>query len=301
MELTIVIPTHNRSALLRATLEGLSNQLDANRILEVLVVSDGSTDDTPQVVDEFSEKLPVRLIANPKTSVSIARNTGLRAARGRTLLFLDDDVVPSERLILEHTEFHRHRPETEAVLLGYVTWLAERSITPFMRWYGEYGALFGFSLLQDGAQADRRYLYTCNISFKTEFLLQNHGLNEDLTVYEDHELGYRLAKHGMEMYFNRGALGYHNQSFTFQQACDRLKRYSKGFDAFLSTEAGQEMTKNQVKWKKRLAMLAARPRLPLFKPLRLAVDSKFPLPHAFYRLMYWYFATLPSSESLKSP
>jgi glycosyltransferase involved in cell wall biosynthesis len=296
MELSIVIPTYNRSDLLRITLVGLCEQVASDRIHEVLVVSDGSVDSTPRVVEEFSPRLPIRLISQPKSGVSSARNRGLREAQGRAVLFLDDDVIPSSRLVLEHTDFHRQFPELESVLLGYVTWLPTLRITPFMRWYGEYGALFGYSLLQDGAQVDRRYLYTCNVSFKTEFLLQNDGLNETLTVYEDHELGFRLAKQGMRMFFRRGALGYHNQSFTFQQACDRLKRYSEGFSPFLATEAGQEMTKNQVKWKMLLTHLAKRSRIRLTKPLRLAIDSSYPLPHTFYRAMYWYYATLPSGQ-----
>jgi glycosyltransferase involved in cell wall biosynthesis len=299
MDLSIIIPTYNRSDLLRATLEGLCEQVAADRIREVLVVSDGSIDSTPQVVAGFSGQLPIRLIYQPKSGVSTARNRGLREAQGRMVLFLDDDVIPSPALVLEHTGFHRRFPEPESVLLGYVTWLPRLRITPFMRWYGEYGALFGYSLLQDGGQVDRRYLYTCNVSFKTEFLLRNDGFNENLTVYEDHELGFRLAKQGMRMYFRRSALGYHNQSFTFQQACERLQRYSEGFGAFLSTEAGREMTKNQVRWKTLLARAAKHGRMRPAKPLRLAIDSNCPLPHAFYRAMYWYYATLPSGQ-LKS-
>jgi glycosyltransferase involved in cell wall biosynthesis len=296
MDLSIIIPTYNRSGLLRATLQGLCEQNAAHRIREVLVVSDGSIDSTPEIVEGFSGRLPIRLICQPKKGVSTARNRGLREARGRMVLFLDDDVIPSSRLVLEHTDFHRQFPEPESVLLGYVTWLPTLRITPFMRWYGEYGALFGYSLLHDGVQVDRRYLYTCNISFKTEFLTRSDGFNENLSVFEDHELGFRLAKQGMRMHFRRSALGYHNQSFTFQQACDRLQRYSEGFGAFLSTDAGQEMIKNQVRWKVLLARVARHGHIRLAKPLRLAIDSDCPLPHTFYRAMYWYYATLPSGQ-----
>jgi glycosyltransferase involved in cell wall biosynthesis len=296
VELSIIIPTYNRCKLLRRTLQGLCEQVCADRILEVIVVSDGSTDDTSEAVGEFSGRLPVRRISQPKSGVSTARNRGLREARGKVVLFLDDDVIPSSKLVLEHTDFHRQSSGLESVLLGYVTWLPELRITPFMRWYGEYGALFGYALLQDGSQVDRRFLYTCNISFKTDFLRANGGFNENLTVHEDHELGFRLAKQGMRMFFRRNALGYHNQSFTFQQACDRVQRYSKGFGAFLSTEAGREMTRSEAAWKSRLKRLA---RLCMVRPvnsLQHLIDSDYQLPHAFYRAVYWYFATLPNSQ-----
>jgi glycosyltransferase involved in cell wall biosynthesis len=296
MELSIVIPTYNRSKLLRRTLQGLCEQVGADRILEVLVVSDGSTDATADAVDEFSGRLPVRRISQPKSGVSTARNRGLRETRGRVVLLLDDDVVPSSKLVLEHTDFHRQSPGLESVLLGYVTWLPELRITPFMRWYGEYGALFGYALLEDGSQVDRRYLYTCNISFKTDFLRANGGFNENLTVYEDHELGFRLAKQGMKMFFRRSALGYHNQSFTFQQACDRVQRYSTGFGAFLSTDAGKEMTRSESPWKSQLKRVAKYCLVRPVNSLQLLIDSNCPLPHSFYRAVYWYFATLPTSQ-----
>jgi glycosyltransferase involved in cell wall biosynthesis len=299
MELSIVIPTYNRSNLLRRTLQGLCEQAGADRIREVLVVSDGSTDATADAVDEFSGRLPVRFIFQPKSGVSTARNRGLRETRGRIVLLLDDDVIPSSKLVLEHTDFHRQSPGLESVLLGYVTWLPELRITPFMRWYGEYGALFGYALLEDGSQVDRRYLYTCNISFKTDFLRANGGFNETLTVHEDHELGFRLAKQGMKMFFRRSALGYHNQSFTFQQACDRVQRYSKGFGAFLSTEAGREMTRSEATWKSQLKRVAKYCLVRPVNSLQHLIDSNYPLPHAFYRVVYWYFATLPTSQ-LKS-
>lgn len=301
MELSIVIPTYNRCKLLRRTLQGLCGQEGADRILEVLVVSDGSTDATADAVDEFSGRLPVRRIAQPKSGVSTARNRGLREARARVVLFLDDDVIPSSKLVLEHTDFHRQSPALESVLLGYVTWLPELRITPFMRWYGEYGALFGYALLEDGCQVDRRYLYTCNISFKTDFLRANAGFNENLTVHEDHELGFRLAKQGMKMFFRRNALGYHNQSFTFQQACDRVQRYSKGFGAFLSTEAGREMTMNEALWKTQFKRVAKYCLVRPVNSLQLLIDSNCPLPHSFYRVAYWYFATLPATHVKSSP
>jgi hypothetical protein len=181
------------------------------------------------------------------------------------------------------------------VLLGYVTWLPELRISPFMQWYGEYGALFGYGLLQDGQRVDRRFLYSCNISFKTVFLRENGGFNERLSVYEDHELGYRLSQHGMRMSFRRSALGYHNQRFTFQQACDRMQRYSGGMDAFLATDAGRAMSDSMAGWKRPLKRWVNNRKSRAPALLQRLVDSSQRLPHAFYRLMYWYYATLPAS------
>jgi hypothetical protein len=204
---------------------------------------------------------------------------------------LDDDVVPSHQLVGEHLRFHREQTALESVLLGYVTWLPEVKSTPFMRWYGEFGGLFGFSLLKDDQAGDPRYLYTCNLSFKTDFLRANGGFNESLSVLEDNELGHRLAQRGMKMHFRRTALGYHNQSFTFDQACRRLERYSNGLEAFCLTEAGQALIKRRARLTFRLADAGVKMAVPLLSPFRPLLDSKVKLPNAIYRLFYWYYGS----------
>jgi glycosyltransferase involved in cell wall biosynthesis len=291
MDITVIIPTCCRSELLRRTLQGFCELTEDGFLWEVIVVSDGSDDLTRQTAMEFEDHLPVRYLQQPKRGVSSARNLGLREARSQVVLFVDDDVVPSPQLIGEHLRFHRKQAELESVLLGYVTWLPEVESSPFMRWYGEFGGLFGFSLLKDDQLGDPRYLYTCNLSFKTEFLGASGGFNESLSVLEDHELGYRLAQCGMKMYFRRNALGYHNQSFTFEEACRRLERYSKGLDAFCLTEAGQALIKRRARLPYRLAATAAKMVVPLLSPFRPLLDSNIKLPNAIYRLFYWYYGT----------
>lgn len=291
MNLSVIIPTYNRSGLLRKTLEGLTRQTALASIQEVIVINDGSTDATSEAARQFSTLIPVRLLEQSRSGVSRARNYGIREAKSDVVLFLDDDVIPGPHLVSEHAAFHNEMKNLEAVLMGYVTWHPEIRVTPFMRWYGEYGALFGFGRLNENREVDPCYLYTCNISFKTEFLRANDGFNDDLIVLEDHELAYRLAQKGMRFFFRRAATGYHHQSFTFEQACERLRRYSAGLQAFLSTGAGQTMAQKRAKVSFRtmeaLAKLVAKAAFPL-KPL---VDSDFPLPHALYRLFYWYYGT----------
>ena len=291
MDLTIIIPTCNRSELLKRTLQGFCEQAADELQWQLIIVSDGSTDSTHRTVMDFEARLPVRFLQQPKRGVSCARNLGLSETHSPIVLFLDDDVIPSPQLIHEHARFHRERTELEAVLLGYVTWLPEVASTPFMRWYGEFGGLFGFSLLKDDRQGDPRYLYTCNLSFKTEFLRANGGFNESLSVLEDHELGYRLTRRGMKMYFRRAALGYHNQTFTFDQACQRLERYSNGLTAFCMTDAGQAMLRRRAKLPFRLAEAFVEMVVPLLSPFRPLLDSSSKLPNVIYRLFYWYYGS----------
>lgn len=97
VDVTIVVCTHNNAGLLRDCLASiLADRSAATR--ELLVVDNGSTDDTVAAVAEFvgvRADVPVRYVVEPKLGHSHARNCGVAHARGRLLLFTDDDVLVS--------------------------------------------------------------------------------------------------------------------------------------------------------------------------------------------------------------
>ena len=95
MLVSIVIATRNRNVLLGRTLEALARQRWPREHLEVIVADNGSTDDTPAVVDAARARgLPVRYLCVNQPGKSHAVNAALRTARGDVIAFTDDDVVP---------------------------------------------------------------------------------------------------------------------------------------------------------------------------------------------------------------
>ena len=99
-EVSVVIPTHDRSGLLQLALLSVLDQRDVD--LEVIVVDDGSSDDTPQVVGRIDDSR-VRLVRHDAPlGVSAARNRGIAEARGRWVAFLDDDDIwAPDKLLLQ--------------------------------------------------------------------------------------------------------------------------------------------------------------------------------------------------------
>lgn len=91
---TVLICTRNRAESLRLTLDSLAAvAVPAGWAVELIVVDNGSTDHTNEVVAGFSMKgVPVRRVFEPRTGLSVARNTGVAEAKGDVLLFSDDDV-----------------------------------------------------------------------------------------------------------------------------------------------------------------------------------------------------------------
>jgi glycosyltransferase involved in cell wall biosynthesis len=249
---------------------------------------------TKSAAMSYADRLPLRYIEQEKQGVASARNRGIAAASAELIVLLDDDVIPGPHFVLEHASFHSERTNEEAALLGYVTWHEDMESRPFMHWYGEYGGLFGYSMLRDNQKVDARYFYSCNISLKRSFLISHGGFDQSLTVMEDNELGFRLAQQGMELFHRKAAIGFHYQTFTFEQSCLRLEAYSGGLNAFLLTDAGRAMVKRRSSLLFRLAELAVRITAPLFSPLLASINSDRQMPRTIYRLLYWYYGSYRS-------
>jgi len=99
---SVVIATHNRSALLARTLDALAGQRWPNDRLEIVVADNGSTDDTRAVVDaaavrDRAVRIHYLYVAEPGKSFAV--NAALQVATGDLLLFTDDDVVPEPQWI----------------------------------------------------------------------------------------------------------------------------------------------------------------------------------------------------------
>jgi glycosyltransferase involved in cell wall biosynthesis len=92
---SVIVPTYNRASLLKRLLESLREQTYPADKFEVLIVDDGSTDETPQVVEEFARSAPfaVRYFRQPRKGPAAARNLGIQYSKGEIIAFADHDVT----------------------------------------------------------------------------------------------------------------------------------------------------------------------------------------------------------------
>src|SRR6185436_17449387 len=97
MLVTVAICTWNRAELLRQTLEQMcALRIPAGVEWELIVVDNNCTDDTPQVVARFTDRLPVQRVVELRQGQSNARNRAMQVARGDLLVWTDDDVLVDE-------------------------------------------------------------------------------------------------------------------------------------------------------------------------------------------------------------
>ena len=226
--LSVVIPTYNRALVLARCLEALAAQDPPAD--EVVVVDDGSSDGTPDVLREHAW---VHAIRQANGGRAAAKNTGVEAARGDVVLFLDDDVIATPGLVHLHAEHHRNRPDPHEALLGHVTWAPEIEVTRHMHWLEHGGPLFAYDEIEDREDVPWTMLYTANVSLKREFL---EPFDTGLPIFEDSELAYRLKKRGLILRYDPEALGWHLREETPERTERRMR------------EVGQAAARLHAKW-----------------------------------------------------
>lgn len=97
---SVIVPTFNRSATLRLTVESLLAQSYPADRFEIVIVDNGSTDDTPRVIETFTARAPnVRAMVERRRGAHFARNSGAMAASGGIFYFTDDDMLADPALL----------------------------------------------------------------------------------------------------------------------------------------------------------------------------------------------------------
>jgi len=228
MKITIIIPTYNRKDTLKKCLNTVFNQTYPKTDYEVIIIDDGSTDGTEELVNSLLDDSPcaVRYFRQENKGPAAARNVGIKNAYGKIILFIGDDIIATPTLLEEHIKWHKDYPDDNVAVLGYVTWSPEIKITPFMRWLEESGVQFGYPLIKKFDDVPCDFFYTSNISLKREFLLENNGLFDEAfpyAAYEDIELAYRLSKKGLQIVYNEKAVAYHEHHIDQKSFSKRSK------------------------------------------------------------------------------
>jgi len=227
--ISVVVATYNRSDTICMTLQHLADQTLSPSSYEVIIVDDGSTDSTEDVIRDMSPKLPYRLIylKHPNRGVSYTQNRGIKAAAAPIVCLIADDIHLAPRALEEHLKEHELSPEPHIALLGKVIQSPQLSQSVFLKLWDP----FRFRELEDLRELPYYLFFACNISFKKDFLLQNGLFSETLVTegayaHEDVELGYRLSKKGLKILYNKEASGYHFHLVTLEQAIKTA--YKKG-------------------------------------------------------------------------
>lgn len=290
MELSVVIPTYNRAGVLQRCLRALLAQKVPGVAWEIIVVDDGSTDATPEIVQAVAADAPVplRYLWQTNRGPAAARNRGIQAARGRLILMTDSDIIAAPGLLEAHLTAHGRYPQPEVAVLGLVRWSPEHPITPFMRWWE--GVRFRYhKLLANREPVNHTYFYTCNVSAKRQFLLAHGPFDEAFpnAAYEDSELAYRLWKHGLRLVFVPQALAYHDHPTDFAHACRQMEAIGRSAPLYRA-RTGQRGLPKAWDWVGRTP-LAREPWVRLLRPLAERLQYRAVVPPVYVPVLMYHF------------
>ena len=219
MYFSVVIPTYNRLDMLLRVLDALEKQVDAPAF-EVIVINDGSKDETDRVV---RERKGITFRTQPNGGPGRARNHGVTLATGKTVIFIGDDTVPEPRFLAEHARVHRDANDDPLIAcLGYTGWPAGERVTAFMDYINDFGLQFGYQLIKDGEIVPFNFFYTSNISIDRE-LLAKYPFDTTFpsAAWEDIELAYRLDSLGLKIRYNARAVTRHHHPMSIDSFARR--------------------------------------------------------------------------------
>jgi len=139
IDISIIICTYNRSESLKDTLKSINDlNIDNTFQAELLVVDNNSSDKTKETVLEFSQisKIPAHYLFESRQGLSHARNLGVKQAKGKIILFTDDDVLPEKNWLIE---MKKSMDEYNCIACGgYISpiWESDRPEWLTERFYG---------------------------------------------------------------------------------------------------------------------------------------------------------------------
>lgn len=210
--ISVVIPTRDRCTILRLTLEALARQEGVDGTFEVIVVDDGSTDGTLEMLrtSDFST-FDLRSVPLEHGGPARARNWGISEATAERILLLGDDMIPAPGNLNIHLAASG---EPERGVLGMIEWDPEHEITDVMRFLAPEGPQFWFKGLEEGSLVPTTSLVSANLSAPRRWFLEE-PFDESFTeaCMEDTELGYRWWRRGWVIRFRPGAVCHHRHSY----------------------------------------------------------------------------------------
>jgi cellulose synthase/poly-beta-1,6-N-acetylglucosamine synthase-like glycosyltransferase len=230
---SIIIPMRNEKKNAVRCLDSLRNQNFTN--IEIIVVDDGSTDNTVKLSLQYADKV----IPAERKGISSAKNIGIKNSKGDYIVFTDADCVVSKDWLVELLKGFN---EEGIVSVGGPNLnistrnILSESIDGIFYFLSKLGFRYGACSENSGFVEHNP---GCNVIYKKS-IFQKVGLfNENLITAEDEEMDYRIIKNGYKIYYMPGAKVQHFRRDSFASFLKQLYRYSVGKMQFIRQYPGK--------------------------------------------------------------
>ncbi len=238
--ISAILITRSHAHVLPRVLDGLAKQTLPESEFEIVVVDDGSKDDTQAVLGVYADKQPMRIFRQNPSGVAAAKNLGVFTARAPIVVFLYDDEVLDPGALEAHINAHKANPDLSDVVLGATRLAPEIASSPLMRYVtGAGGQLFSYKQIRTGHNYGWREFWGGRSSCKREFLLTHAMFDPTFRFgYEDVEYAWRLRYHKLRVIYEPAASTTLIRAIDFDAFCDCS--YSEGRSAFRLSQTHPE-------------------------------------------------------------
>lgn len=218
MEASLVVITRNQANHLRELIPTIAAQQSSSKF-ETIIVNDCSTDDTQVLLDSLPQKEDLVIIhCGQNIGRAAARNLGADKASGKVLIFIDGDLILSERFVQGHINFHRSE---FAAAVGRTLYRGDSGVNRYFESRG--GAKVG-----EAGTLPFRYFISMNFSIPQSLFDKLNGFDTEFSSYggEDLDLGCRIHKNGTSICYLPSALATHIEESSLTEIFG--KRYQFG-------------------------------------------------------------------------
>lgn len=195
IQISIIIPTRNRKKILKKSLKALNKQSINSDKYEIIIIDDGSTQDNKTMIESLNLKPNICYHYQKHSGPAKSRNKGIKLAKGKYIIFIDDDIIVNKQFIESHLN---KLLSNEKVIV--------------------HGPVIHTKDLDNPTSAEKKirdfssaFFATGNASIKKSFLMKAGLFNENFYEYgwEDLEFGKRLKQLDLEAVKAENAIGYH--------------------------------------------------------------------------------------------
>ena len=226
MKVSIIVPVYNGADILPVTLSPLFNQDYPKEKTEIIIINDGSTDGTSQVLKSFKYKESIIVISHLKNrGRSETRNSGIKKATGELLIFLDCDIEVKSSFISEHVKYHQY--EHTIGVVSHIRTHDSKSKDKYHRYifFGKRGA----SIIGENKPLPFNYFIIGCTSVKMDAVQMIGEFDVNLPVYgEDLDFAYRLWKSFPEgLFYSEKIIVYMHKVKSLKDALSNLSQYGQ--------------------------------------------------------------------------
>jgi glycosyltransferase involved in cell wall biosynthesis len=207
---SLIVPTYNRLPILKKCLAALEAQTLPSMDFEVIVIDDGSSDATQELMATYRPPFQFHYLRQKNSGTGAARRNGVAHAKGEYLLLMNDDTICDRDLLTQHLQVHRKYATERWAVLGNFEYPAAARQRALTQYFCVEPFMFPQVSMEEACPYGYSHFITCNLSVRRDAVIEAGSFDSTYKLSEDTELGIRLFEQGYRVFYHPDAHAFHD-------------------------------------------------------------------------------------------